>query len=257
MYDIFSDDYDRFVNWDSRLAFELPLIEKNLNVIRQSQTGPIHVLDAACGTGMHIIELAKRDYVAAGADFSSGMINKGRTNAKSAGVNVHLEVAGFGEMAGVFGEGKMDALLCLGNSLPHILGLPDLESALTDFTKCLRSGGLVLIQNRNFDGLILEKQRWMEPQSYHEGDDEWIFVRFYDYEPDGLINFNVMTLKRESKGPWKQRVVSSRMRPLLYSDLIYALQKAGLGEIQAFGSMQGEDFDSKTSGNLVITACKI
>ncbi|MBP1694600.1 MAG: hypothetical protein H6Q37_2483, partial [Chloroflexi bacterium] len=30
MYDSFSSDYDRFVNWSSRLNFELPFIEECL-----------------------------------------------------------------------------------------------------------------------------------------------------------------------------------------------------------------------------------
>ena len=48
MYDTFSTDYDRFVNWPSRLAAELPFIESQLEA-----AGARRVLDAACGTGQH------------------------------------------------------------------------------------------------------------------------------------------------------------------------------------------------------------
>jgi len=50
MYDPFSADYDRFVDWPGRLAAELPLIERQLQGV-----GAHRVPDAACGTGMHAV----------------------------------------------------------------------------------------------------------------------------------------------------------------------------------------------------------
>ena len=63
MYDSFSSDYDRFVNWPSRLEAELPFIQAQLDA-----AGARRVLDAACGTGRHAIALAERGYATAGAD---------------------------------------------------------------------------------------------------------------------------------------------------------------------------------------------
>ena len=62
MYDDFSQDYDRFVDWPGRLAVELPFLEARLK-----EGGARRVLDAACGTGMHALALAERGYEAAGA----------------------------------------------------------------------------------------------------------------------------------------------------------------------------------------------
>ena len=36
MYDQFASDYDRFVNWENRLSFEIPLIEKILDEIKSN-----------------------------------------------------------------------------------------------------------------------------------------------------------------------------------------------------------------------------
>ena len=57
MYDDFSFDYDRFVDWPGRLAAELAFVEGQLQAV-----GARRVLDAACGTGMHALELARRGY---------------------------------------------------------------------------------------------------------------------------------------------------------------------------------------------------
>ena len=264
MYDDFSADYDRFVDWPARLAVELPFIERQLQAV-----GARRVLDAACGTGVHAIALAQRGYQVAGADLSAGMIERARANAAAAGVGVRLVVAGFGELSathtpalslGGRGEealsapGGFDAVLCLGNSLPHLLTPEDLAAALADFVACLRPGGLVLAQNRNFDALVARHERWMEPQSRREGQAEWLFLRFYDFEPDGLLTFNLVTLRREGVGGWSQRVTSSRLRPLVQKDLTEALGAAGFAEIACWGDMRGVPFDPQASPNLVVTA---
>jgi len=69
MYDDFSSDYDRFIDWSARLATELAFIERELQTV-----GVRRVLDAACGTGVHAIALAQQGYVVVGADLSAGMI---------------------------------------------------------------------------------------------------------------------------------------------------------------------------------------
>jgi ubiquinone/menaquinone biosynthesis C-methylase UbiE len=63
LYDALSDDYDRFVNWENRLAYEMPFIERTLREVDARR-----VLDVACGTGMHAIQLARRGYKVVGAD---------------------------------------------------------------------------------------------------------------------------------------------------------------------------------------------
>lgn len=249
MYDSLSSDYDRFVNWQNRLSLELPFIIRQLQ-----QVNAMSVLDAATGTGMHAIALAQLGYRAAGADLSCGMIQKARSNAASAGAQVQFEVAGFGALAHTFGIHSFDALICLGNSLPHLLTRPELDATLIDFARCLKPGGMLLVQNRNFDAVMHHHNRWMDPQSHTEGDTEWIFQRFYDFDPDGLLTFNMITLKREGQGDWSQKAVTSRLRPLLQDDLVSALSFAGFVGIQSFGNMSGDAFDPDTSGNLVISA---
>ena len=123
-----------------------------------------------------------------------------------------FKAAGFGELGAAYSDSTLfpfDGLLCLGNSLPHLLSDADLNNSLQDFAACLRPGGMLLIQNRNFDAVLASRERWMAPQSHREGDTEWIFLRFYDYLPDGLIQFNVMTLQRSANADWQQEISST------------------------------------------------
>jgi SAM-dependent methyltransferase len=251
MYDSLSKDYDYFVNWPERLAYELPFIEAQIaSAVGSSR--PVKVLDAACGTGMHAIALAQRGYVAAGADLSAGMIEQAVANAVSAGVQVDFQVAGFGALAGKFSG--YDALLCLGNSLPHVLSLSELANTLVDFRGCLRPGGLLLVQQRNFDAVLAQRSRWMKSErAGRTGEQEWLFVRFYDFDPDGLITFNIITLRRAGQGEWQQKVDSTRLYPLRRDELAPALEAAGFTQIACYGSLSGEPFDPHGSGNLVLS----
>jgi len=251
MYEAFSADYDRFVDWPGRLRFELPFLEAQLKA--GAGLGS-RVLDAACGTGWHAIALAQAGYTTAGADLSPAMIERARHNAAGAGVAARFEAAGFGSLAQKFGEGSCNALLCLGNSLPHLLSNEELQAALLDFHRTLAPGGLLILQNRNFDQVLARRQRWMEPQSHRQGDAEWLFLRFYDFDPDGLITFNILTLHRVGDSPCTQQVHTTRLRPLLHSELSAALQQAGFTSLETYGSLGGEPFDPETSGNLVIKA---
>jgi SAM-dependent methyltransferase len=248
MYDDFSADYDRFVNWPARLAAELPFLERQLPTV-----GARRALDAACGTGRHAIALAQRGYAVVGADLSPAMIARARANAVADRVEVCFAVAGFGQLSTRVGSG-FDALLCLGNSLPHLLTPVDLAIALFDFAACLRPQGLLLIQNRNFDAVLLRGERWLEPQAHREGETEWLFLRFYDFEADGTLTFNLVTLRREGAGEWRQQVRSTRLWPQRRDDLVAALTAAGFGEIACWGDMQGTPFDLDHSPNLVVTA---
>jgi len=248
MYDDFSADYDRFVNWPSRLAAELPFIEGQLRL-----SGARRVLDAACGTGRHALALAARGYAVTGTDLSPPMIERAQALSASEGTAARFEVAGFGEVSRRVGAG-FDGLLCLGNSLPHVLSAQGVRAAVEDFAACLNPGGLLLIQNRNFDAVVSGHERWMDPQAHQEGDAEWLFVRFYDFEPDGQLTFNLVTLHRRGGGRWQQQPGATRLRPLLWRELEQPLVDSGFTEITYWGDMQESPYDPDHSPNLVVTA---
>jgi SAM-dependent methyltransferase len=256
MYDALSTDYDRFVNWPARLALELPFIERLLQGLGRPGGRAPEVLDAACGTGMHAIALAQAGYCVSGADLSAGMVAQAGENARQAGAAVRFEQAGFGRLADTFGRGSHDALLCLGNSLPHVLELDGLNQAVLDFAACLRPGGLLLIQNRNFDAVLARHERWMEPQAQREGEAEWLFLRFYDFDPDGRLSFHVVTLKRAGEGAWTQQVATTRLYPLREVEMSRVLAAAGFGAVKLYGDMTGKPFEPGSSGNLVAVARK-
>ena len=240
--------FDVMTDWEKRLALEMPFLQRTLD-----QNGARSVLDTACGTGWHTIALAQRGYRAAGCDASPVMIEMARENAAKAKTGARFEVADFSQLD-KFSE-TFDAVLCLGNSLPHLLSREALGKALRQMRKKLRRDGLLILHNLNYDMRMVKKPRFFSAN----GNEEALVWRFADYGPE-FITFHTALFERKSEGEnrektsWSAQVNSTLQRPLLEKDLDEALARAGFKEIRHFGGLDGSGFDREKSGDLVIVA---
>ena len=247
LYDDLAENYDRFVNWEARLAFEMPFF-RSLFQDYHVRT----VLDTACGTGRHAIALAEEGYQVTGTDISSNMIERARVNARAAGVDAAFEVAGFGALRHTFNH-AFDAILCLGNSLPHITDAQALHETLADFAATLNPGAILVVQNRNLDRVLLRQERFMPPQAHREEGREWLFFRFYDFGPVTL-RFNMVTLYKDGDEPWQSAVGQTELRPWHQQELSAGIRQVGLEALHLYGSYGGDVFDPHESGDLVLVA---
>jgi len=246
LYDALSADYDRFVDWEARLAHELPFFARLFDRHEVSR-----VLDVACGTGHHAVALAGQGYEVTGTDLSAEMIALAHRNATAANVPVEFAVAGFGQLAQVVGD-DFDALLCLGNSLPHLLSPKAVVDALTDMATVLRQGGLLVIQNRNYDRVWAQGERLMPPTTYRSGDEEIIFFRFMDFHA-ATMTFNMARFWRTADG-WDYRLDATELRPIFRDDLAAALEMAGFQQVDFYGNYSPSPFEPGTSSDLIAVA---
>lgn len=251
-YDELGNDYDLMVSWEPRLAREQEFFRRVF-----SEAGVKRVLDAACGTGMHAIFFARGGWECVGADLSPAMVDKARENARGAGVKVRFEAAGFGEIASRTGSG-FDAVTCVGNSLPHLPDDESLHACLRDFADLLVPGGVLVIQNRNYDRLLRERRRFMPPVSRVDGEGETLFLRITEFPPAGArndeaVSFTIVTLKKRG-GAWTMTERTTPLRALRRATLKAALERAGFESVRVYGSYAGEAFDSPGTGDLVIVA---
>lgn len=245
-YDRLSRAFDVMTNWSQRLAQEMPFLLKVLE-----EHGAKKVLDTACGTGWHTITLAQRGYYAVGCDASPQMIARARVNAAREGTDVSFVVASFSELNNL--KEKFDALLCLGNSLPHLLTKKDLEEALRQMRSCLNPGGILILQNLNYDLRLKKRPRFFAVN----GNEKTLVWRFADYGPR-FITFHIvlfekqMEEKDQAKVSWSVEVNSTLQRPLLKNELQISMQKVGFKEIKFFGGLDGSPFIRNKSPDLVI-----
>lgn len=243
LYDQFSLDYDRFVDWSARLAYELPFFEELF-----SRYGVRRVLDAACGTGHHAIALAERGYEVVGADLSRAMIERAKENAVQ--VKVTFVEAGFGEFERKVGGG-FDALICLGNSLPHILTPEGLIKALSDMRQVVEKGVFV-IQNRNYDRVWNRKERFMPLVAHQEGEREWLFFRLIDFHEERMT-FNMVIFRKEG-GEWGYALESTELRPIFSEELGSFLRQVGFREVEFYGDYRFSPYMREESDDLIAIA---
>jgi glycine/sarcosine N-methyltransferase len=99
-----------------------------------------------------------------------------------------------------------------------------------------------------------KKERWIAPQSRREGGKEWLFLRFYDFDADGLITFNIVRLHRDGDAPWTQNLSTVRLFPLMQERLSILLKESGFTDLRFYGIMDEVAFDPESSENLVVAA---
>jgi 2-polyprenyl-3-methyl-5-hydroxy-6-metoxy-1,4-benzoquinol methylase len=236
--------FDVMTDWPKRLAFEMPFLEKTLKA-----HAALSVLDMACGTGRHSIAFSQRGFTAAGADVSQAMIERARINAAESRVSVAFEVADFSSLEKV--PGRFDALLCLGNSLPHLLSEPALREALGRMRGKIKPGGLIIIHNLNYDLRWEKKPRFFAA----EGSAEMVVWRFADYGEE-FITFHTAVFERQaSESPrWSVKVNSTLQKPWQREDLDRILTQEGFQNLEHFGALDGRAYNANESGDLVIVA---
>jgi glycine/sarcosine N-methyltransferase len=255
-YDALAPLFDVMTDWQARLATEGPFLQAVL-----SEAGAQRVLDAACGSGGHAFALHEWGYSVTGADISAGMIEIARTKAAQAQVPVPFVVS---DLAGLPQhlppEHAFDAVLCLGNSLPHLLTQDALIAALRGMAGVLRPGGLLVLHNLNYDLRWKSRPRFFAAQGGSLAGEEVLVWRFADYDlPPGQIAFNIAMFRKPqtgAQGNWSVQVHTTTQRPLFEADLQAALEAAKFERVRMYGSMRWplEPFELQRSGDLVAVA---
>jgi glycine/sarcosine N-methyltransferase len=245
--------FDVMTNWEERLAGEGPFLRAVL-----SGAGAKQVLDAACGSGGHTLALASWGYHAAGADISDGMVDLARAKALRAGLEVPFTVAGLAGLAEHFPPASFDAVLCLGNSLPHLLTQADLVQGLQGMAHVLRPGGVVVTQALNYDLRWRTQPRFFGVQSGMQEGKQVLVWRFADYDVAAeRILFHVALFSQSPDG-WSVEVQTTPQRPIWQRDMLAALASAGFERASSYGSMTwpAPPFDAYGSGDLVMVATR-
>lgn len=205
------------------------------------------VLDAACGTGLHAVLLAQGGAAVTGADLSEPMLDQARRRADEAGAVVHWLAAPMQQLAARV-PGPFDAVLCLGNSLPHLLQPGELDATLAGFASLLAPGGVVVLQLLNYSRILARGERIIGVTRSAGRE----YVRFYDFLGD-LVQFNVLTLEW-TDGECRTDLASTPLRPYRPADIADSLRRGGLAHIEQFGGLDFRPFDETQSDVLLILA---
>ncbi|MFO7821009.1 MAG: methyltransferase domain-containing protein [Lentisphaeria bacterium] len=248
-YEALVDDYDKMTGFEGRLAAAGQFVEK-----LSGKTALYRAVDVACGSGLYAIALAKAGIEVLGLDISPGMLKAADENARLRGVRDKLrwKIAAMQALDSA-AIPESDAVLCMANSIPHILTDDELEDTMQNFFNLLQPGGIAVIQLLNYHRILQQKERIIAI----DRDGEREFIRFYDFLEDGLLRFNVLSLGwggSEKSGEAEHELHSVRLRPYTYSQIGAALKEQGFEKVAFYGSTEFTAFDPNASLTVMVTA---
>jgi len=110
------------------------------------------ILDAACGTGTQALPLALRGFRVTARDLSPGAIARLRREADARRTSIDAAVADMRHVAASV-SGSFDVVVVLDNSIPHLTRDADIATALLEFKRVLRRGGLFICSVRDYDAV--------------------------------------------------------------------------------------------------------
>lgn len=117
------------------------------------------ILDAGCGSCAHSIRLANRGFLVRAVDFSESVLKEAEANVKAKGLETKIRIQREDILSLSFEDETFSYILCWG-VLMHV---PDLETAISELTRVLKPGGMLVIGENNMYSLESIIQR--DPKS--------------------------------------------------------------------------------------------
>ncbi len=205
-----------------------------------------HVLDCGCGTGSLAIELGRKSARVDAFDLDEAMITKAKEKCPQA-LNVKFSTNDLLKFGGYYQFNYFDLVYCLGNTLPHLPSLKDVQSYFDAASLVLKEGAWVVVQIVNYDWVQSDKVAHLPTIDTNN----YTFERNYIPESNGAIQFSTVLTDKLSGESFKQSVP---LLPILKDDLRKMLAN-NYTDVQFFGSFK-KDAWSKDSFYTVVVAKK-
>lgn len=242
-------DYDEMVDWAKRLLRESGFFRDLFQL-----HGVEKVVDVGCGTGKHALLFASWGLRVTGIDPSVPMLEQARINAVTEQADVPFLEGSFEDLPRLV-DAPVDAIVTLGNGLPHVEGVEGLRRALAGFSAVLRPGGIVVLHLLNHDKLLSQRPKLLNPFIRETKSGERVYLKLLQYTASG-IDFEFITLTRGGAETWE---VSSRrsMHTAMPSHLLHdELRAAGFAEPVMYGDHYGKRFDPEHDESVIVIAAK-
>jgi glycine/sarcosine N-methyltransferase len=245
MFQDLTDVYDAMIDWPKRLANEGPFYRRLFE-----QNGVKSVIDAACGTGRHAAMFHSWGMRVEGADISPAMIERARARFGEPD-GLRWAVRGFDHP--IITAEPLDAVVCVGNSLPLAPDAASVQRAIGQMLAALRGGGLLVVHALNL---------WRLP----DGPCVWQKCRPADL-PQGKVLI-VKGVHRSGRRGYVELIVAAlsgegqmqtECAPFLgleADELESIARAAGAGEIRFYGGYGDEPYHRSTSVDLLMVVKK-
>ncbi|MHA1168983.1 MAG: class I SAM-dependent methyltransferase [Candidatus Hodarchaeales archaeon] len=234
--------YDIMVNWDKRMAREQPFLQKVIS--KNVKT----VLDVACGTGRHSIELTKLGMTVTGIDIEKSMIDTAKKLSKEVEF-IQCDIMSHD----LLDQREYDAVISLGNSVALISSEHGYKAVIYRLRELLKDkGGLLIFQILNTEK---ERNSWSDPRNVVTDNGEYIFVRKFVTDEEYLQLEIIILFRTKGKESWDMKIQGPVNIPRIkHEELLDILKAAGFKKIDLHGDYALNKFDPSSPVDMIIIA---
>jgi glycine/sarcosine N-methyltransferase len=227
-YDDFAANFHLiFENWEASMARQAGALGPLLQ--RECGAG-VAVLDCACGIGTQSLGLAKLGFSVTGSDLSGGAVQRARSEAAARGLNIPFHVADMRKLdqapIGIF-----DAVICMDNSLPHLLSEADLAEAAGQIRAKLRTGGTLVASIRDYDELLRDRPAVQGPAFFSDAGKRRVVFQLWDWQDERRYIFH-MYITRQTADGWANFHGASTYRAVLRDEITRILASRGFTAVR-------------------------
>ncbi len=237
--------YDRFFPpGRPQLAFVQKVMADKLVPARR-------LLDVGCATGSFALALADAGFEVVGVDLSVEMVRLAQAKAAAwsrakAAKRPGAAAAGAGPEPLFLVRDMLaldlperpgfDGVICLGNTLAHMLSAAELGTALGEMASRVVPGGKAVLQTVNYDRLAATSEAAFPPvmaKGVGPLGEDLVLRRLYLSRADGLVSF-VVTIQSAATGRTIVRT-EALLRPVVREELAVVAGMAFHGRAEVYG----------------------
>ncbi|MEK7091947.1 MAG: class I SAM-dependent methyltransferase [Patescibacteria group bacterium] len=224
-----------FIDWDKRRVGE------NNFLINQFQKYNVKkIFDASLGDGCDSIYLLKQSYVVISNEIDQTFLNKALENAKEEKVELKITTLDWRNLDTELSEESFDAVVLLGNSLTYLFSKQDQLKALSQFKRILKKGGILVIDERNYQYILDNKDKILNGEFYYSAKYVYCGDRVHGKPieiSDDEVRFEYLDERTCNKG-------YLTMYPFKRGELLKLIQESSFQEIEQFSDYQSTYNDS-------------
>ncbi|HOX97075.1 MAG TPA: class I SAM-dependent methyltransferase [bacterium] len=233
---ILVDMWSDFIDWKKRRQGENHWLLKTLRSHNCQ-----NIFDACLGDGADSIYLLKNKLQVISNELDPEFQKKAQANAKQNNVELKLKTYDWRELDQHLPANYFDAITCLGNSFTYLFKKKDREKTLQNFLHILKKGGILLIDERNYQKILDQKDIILKTGTFP-------YSKKYVYCGDNVkstpiqISNKKITFQYIHKKTGRQGVLF--FYPFKKGELLDCLQKAGFKKIQQYSDYQRKYSDN-------------
>jgi glycine/sarcosine N-methyltransferase len=227
-YESLADHYHLiFDDWNTSIERQAKILSPILAA--HAHSGPLKVLDCACGIGTQALGLSSAGHQIVASDLSPAEVNRARREAESRALEISFHISDMTSLSDIV-DCDFDVSAAFDNALPH-LSTDQLKLAVVAMGSKLKLDGLFIASIRDYDKLVLERPRVQEPAFYGNNGERRIVHQIWDWIDDARYTLHLY-ITVQSDQTWTTHHFVSEYRCLLRNELSNVLQSSGFRDVR-------------------------